>query len=72
MEIKLKSSIPQIFDRKNIQASHIKTNNLFEKIASEIAIRLQETNLYFKNTLELNSKTIDTSIKIKETLKVIH
>ena len=67
MEIKSESSIPQIFDRKNIQASHIKTNNLFEKIASEIAIRLQETNLYFENTLELNSKTIDTSIKIKET-----
>ena len=67
MEIKIESLIPQIFDRKNIQANNIKTNNLYAKIASEIAIRLKETNLYFENTLELNSKIIDTSIKIKET-----
>ena len=67
MDIKLKSSIPQIFNRKNIQASYIKTNNLYVKIASEIATRLKETNLEFENTLELNSKTIDTSKKIQET-----
>ena len=67
MDIKLKSSIPQIFNRKNIQASYIKTNDLYVKIASEIATRLKETNLEFENTLELNSKTIDTSKKIQET-----
>ena len=67
MDIKLKPSIPQIFNRKNIQASHIKTNALYVKIASEIATRLKETNLEFENTLELNSKTIDTSKKIQET-----
>ena len=67
MEITIESLIPQIFDRKNIKVNNIKTNILYTKIASEIATRLKETNLYFENALELNSKTINTSINIKET-----
>ena len=67
MEIKIKSLIPQIFDRKNTQINTIQPNKLYVNIASEIAIRLKETNLHFENVLELNSKSIYTSLKIKET-----
>jgi len=67
METKIKSLIPQIFDRKNIQINNTKPNKLYINIASEIATRLKETNLYFENALELNSKTINTSIQIQET-----
>ena len=67
METKIESLIPQIFNRKNIQINTIEPNKLYLNIASEIALRLKETNLNFENVLELNSKTIDTSIKIKET-----
>jgi SAM-dependent methyltransferase len=67
METKIESLIPQIFNRKNIQINTIKPNKLYVNIASEIAIRLKETNLHFEDVLELNSKSIDTSIKIQET-----
>jgi ubiquinone/menaquinone biosynthesis C-methylase UbiE len=67
MNIKVKSSIPQIFDRKKIRPNQIIVNNLFNKIASEIALRLKETNLSFENALEINSKTLETSIKIQDT-----
>ena len=67
MEIKIKSLIPQIFDRKNTQINTIQPNKLYVNIASEIAIRLKETNLHLENVLELNSKSIYTSLKIKET-----
>ena len=72
MEIKIKSLIPQIFDRKNTQINTIQPNKLYVNIASEIAIRLKETNLHFENVLELNSKSIYTSLKIKETKLIKH
>lgn len=67
MNVKLKSSIPHIFDRKKIKPSQNMVNNLFNTLASEVALRLKETNLNFENALELNSKTLETSLKIQDT-----
>ena len=67
MNNNIQNSVPVIFNRNNKKFKSIKINDLYMKIAHEIAERVKETNLDFENALEINSKVINSGIKLKET-----
>lgn len=72
MDIKPQSSVPQIFNRKNIEFNYYRTNAIYLKIADEITERIKETNLSYEYALELNTKTINASEKIIKTKLIKH
>ena len=67
MNNNIQNSVPVIFNRNNKKFKSIKINDLYIKIAHEIAERVKETNLDFEKALEINSKVINSGIKLKET-----
>lgn len=67
MNKSIQNSIPQIFNRKNKRKNYFKINDLYLKIADDIAERITETNLNYENALEINSKIIYTGKKIEKT-----
>ena len=66
----IKNSIPIIFDRKKIISKNFKKKFFFKNISIEISERLKETNFYYKDVLEINSKIHETEAIIINSGKI--